>query len=162
MCAFAGSLINIVGFGIWQLAYTLPRWHELVLEPIAHAPSPLPGAGVAALYAAYALLVGVHTLAFWELMGTIGTVPAALSKGAMQAGVFLLAHLLFCHVDPTQCLTASKKDTGAWGHMQKPFSFAVCTIGCLVYACIKKKPVHKMGVTPLADADAAALPSAQQ
>ena len=154
-CALAGSLVNIAAFLIWQLAYTLPRWDALVLRPIAHSPHPLPAAPVALLYAAYSLMVGVHSLAFWKTIGSLGTVPAALSKGAQQGGIFLLAHLLFCHVDPTECITNAKKGD-VWGAMQKPTSFVLCALGCLVYAVVKRRRVDKV-----ASPDASAPPTPQ-
>ena len=32
-CTFAGALVNVLGFGVWTLIYTGPRWDALVLEP---------------------------------------------------------------------------------------------------------------------------------
>ena len=76
-------------------------------------------------------------------MRTIGTVPTALSKGAMQAGNFLLAHIFFCHIDHTQCMTNNHDGASLWSRMQKTTSFVVCALGCLVYALVKRRRVEK-------------------
>ena len=150
-CAFAGSIINVLGFGIWQLVYTMPRWQELVVAPVADSPSPSPTAVVVVLYAAFALMVGVHTLAFWKTMGSLGTVPAAISKGAQQGGTFLLAHLCFCASDASECMSDNRPGATTWSKVQKPLAFAVCCGGCLTYALVKRRPVGKGGaVTPQA------------
>ena len=76
-------------------------------------------------------------------MGSLGTVPTAVSKGAQQAGTFLLAHMLFCNVDFTECMTSSHGGATTWGRMQKGVSFCLCCIGCLVFALVKKRPIDK-------------------
>ena len=150
-CAFVGSIVNIVGFGIWQLVYTMPRWQELVVAPVAASSSPASSTVAVLLYSAFALMVGVHTLAFWKTMGSLGTVPAAISKGAQQGGTFLLAHLFFCATDASECMSDSRPGATTWSKVQKPLAFAVCCSGCLVYALVKKVPAGKVGaVTPQA------------
>jgi len=154
-CSFVGSLLNVSAFGVWTLAYTVPRWDELVLRPIHESRYPLGGALVVTLYASHALMVGVHTLAFWKTVRTLGTVPTAISKGAQQALTFLLAHILFCHIDSKECMThAAGNHTGSgdeggalavWTQAQKPVAFVVCTVGCLVYALIKQRPKQLNG-----------------
>ena len=39
-CAFAGALVNVLGFGVWTLIYAAPRWDALVLGPARGAPYP--------------------------------------------------------------------------------------------------------------------------
>ena len=161
--------------------YTVPRWDALVVAPIQQSPYPVVGGVAALLYASFALMVGLHTLAFWKLsacswiapspdallpacghsrlerpshqspldasrlcaVGSIGTVPAAISKGAQQGGTFLLAHVLFCHIDETECMSDSREGASAWSRVQKPLSFAICALGCLVYAIVRKRNVDK-------------------
>jgi hypothetical protein len=127
---------------------------------------------VALMYASHALIVGVHTLAFWKTMRSLGTVPTAISKGAQQAGTFLLAHILFCKADRTECIeitiylgarrvvlrtagtffhrcmTDNHGSTSAWGRSQKPVSFVVCCLGCFIYAIIKKRERRAAAADP--------------
>ena len=151
-----------------------------MVAPIQHSPYPVVGSVAALLYASFALMVGVHTLAFWKLsacsqitaspdalspacghsrlerpsqspldasrlcaVGSIGTVPAAISKGAQQGGTFLLAHVLFCQIDETECMSDGREGASAWSRVQKPLSFAICSLGCLVYAIVRKRSVDK-------------------
>jgi uncharacterized membrane protein len=171
-CSAVGSLVNVCGFGAWTLLYTRPRWHDLVLAPIADAPFPAPSPVVCLLYASHALLVGVHTLAFWKTVRSLGTVAAAVSKGAQQAGTYLLAHIFFCHLDEYECLTSSGShhpphpphgppppppppgQPTTWSRMQKSVAFACCLLGCVVYAVVKRRPVRNQ--TRAAGGDAAA------
>ena len=126
-CAFAGALVNVLGvnvlgFGVWTLIYTAPRWDALVLGPARGAPIPIApkmarpvwrSLPVHAQYGAPfpitpALVVLLYTqatgcssastrLAFWMTMRRLSTVPVAVSKGTQQALPFLLSHILFCH-----------------------------------------------------------------
>ena len=92
--------VNVLGFGVWTLIYTAPRWDALVLDMVRPVWRSFPDRARprrAALYASYGLLVGFHTLAFWKTMRRLGTVPVAVSKGTQQALPFLLSHILFCH-----------------------------------------------------------------
>jgi len=177
-CAFSGALLNVLVFGTWTLAFTVPRWTELVLDPIRDASYPAPTAVVTLLYFAFAALVGVHTLAFWKTMPALGTVPLAVSKGAQQSLTFVLAHVLFCHGnehddgehlfrgDPHQCMTSVQNGNASghgggvahassWSHMQKPLSFVVCCFGCVFYAVLKRPP-PKRRLAPASGAAATA------
>ena len=58
-------------------------------------------------YALFATLVGFHALCFWKAVRRMGTVPTAVSKGAQQSGVFLMAHVLFCKWDETGALRSA-------------------------------------------------------
>lgn len=146
-CSFAGALLNVLLFGTWTLSYTYHRWDELVIQPIHRAAQPSVPLAVT-FYAMHALTVGVHTLAFWKTMRSLGTVPTAISKGAQQAGNFLFAHIFFCKVDPRECITgvptnvsSTPPHTGpsAWHEAQKPAAFSLCCLGCVVYALATKR-----------------------
>ena len=91
-------------------------------------------------YTLHASLVGLHTLAFFKSIHRLGTVPTAVSKGAIQAGNFLFAHIFFCHADQTECWWDNNGDTGAWRHWQKPVAFLMCASGCMFYVLGKEKP----------------------
>ena len=167
-----GSLVNVCAFSAWTLLYTRPRWHDLVLTPIVDAPFPAPSLVVCLLYAAHALCVGLHSLAFWKTARSLGTVAAAVSKGAQQAGTYLLAHVFFCHLDEYECLTSSgphphhhpphgppsppspPRHPTTWSRMQKSVAFTCCLLGCVVYAVVKRRPIRNQ--TRAADGDAAA------
>ena len=144
LCSCVGSLVNVAAFTAWTLAYTVPRWGALVVAPIATSKFHAPGWACALLYLSHALLVGVHTLAFWKTMRSLGTVPAAISKGAQQALTFLLAHVFFCHIDEFECMTNNHGDGKTlWNKMQKPVSLVVCLLGCVTYAVVKKRPAAR-------------------
>ena len=91
-------------------------------------------------YALHAMLVGLHTLAFFKSVRRMGTVPTAISKGAQQAGNFLFAHLFFCHTDANECMwreSSSQLETSGWrpvwDRLQKPIAFVLCCSGCVIY-----------------------------
>ncbi len=134
MACFLGSVLNVGIYGFWTLAYTLPRWQPLVVEPILSSREPSVRLATAA-YACHALLVGLHSLAFWKSLRRFGTVSLAVSKGAQQAGNFVVAHVLFCASDPTECLwNSGGAALWSWSRWQKPAAFVACCTGCLVYA----------------------------
>ena len=163
-CSVAGSLINVFAFGAWTLSYTVPQWDKLVLAPARDAPFPASAPVVVLLYMTFALMVGMHTLAFWKSMPQMGTVTIAVSKGAQHAITFLFAHILFCHDaalddshvfhgDAHQCITSSTHhgpngtvlEGTAWSKAQKPASFVVCSLGCQLYAFVNKKKRPSVG-----------------
>jgi len=112
--------VNVIGFTVWTLAYTLPRWDEAVVQPIYDSREPSVEWAVAG-YFLFAVLVAIHAVSFWKSVYRLGTVPTAVSKGAQQSGVFLFAHILFCHRDPTECLWNNSKATEhtLWSQWQK-------------------------------------------
>ena len=86
LAAFYGALINVTLYTAWTVAYTLPRWHELVVMPMYDADVAAPSVRWAVLsYTLHAVLVGVHSLAFFKSVRRLGSVPTAISKGAQQA-----------------------------------------------------------------------------
>lgn len=139
LCSFLGALANVLAFSLWIGAYTVPRWQQAVLDPIARSQAPAAGVVVSGLYVSYAMMIGLHSLSFWKTMGSLGTVPAAVSKGVQQAGAIALAHLLFCDEDPHECLTHNRGSHTMWSQLQKPASFILCCLGCVVYAVLKKR-----------------------
>ena len=147
-----GSLVGVVVFSTWTVVHTLPRWHEMIIEPIYTSARPSIRWAVAG-YSLHALLVGAHTLAFFHCIKRLGTVPLAVSKGAQQAGSFLFSHIFFCSSDPNECFytprhSSSESGLGtrfapmlrAWAHWQKTSAFVLCCVGVLVYALGKDAP----------------------
>lgn len=146
MACACGSLLNVGAWTIWTLAYTVPNWHTDVVEPMLHAKQPSVAWAVGG-YIAYGLMVGLHSLSFWKSVFRLGTVPVAVSKGAQQAGIFVVAHLLFCKADPYECLVPPHADT-PWKRAQRPVACAVCVLGCVLYVLGKRR--HKPPAAPIA------------
>ena len=124
-------------------------------------------------YALHAVLVGVHTLAFFKSVHRLGAVPTAFAKGATQAGSFAFAHLLFCQVDYHECIwwngDVKGSDLGgwqlAWSHWQKSIAFVFCCAGVMCYLLGRSEEPPAASVTkrgaPPAAAPAAAPPRAR-
>ena len=134
MGCLVGSLFNVVLFSGWTLAYTVPHWEADVVAPIRTSAQPCGSAACAAgYYGLFALMVGLHSLAFWKSVHRLGTVPTAVSKGAQQAGIFVVAHLAFCSTDEHECLWPRGHGGTTWSHWQKPTACALCVAGCVAY-----------------------------
>ena len=133
VACFLGSLFNTGAFTLWTLAYTVPRWHAAVIDPIHHAKE---GSVASATwsYLAYALLVGLHSLSFWKSVVQMGTVATAISKGAQQAGILLACHIVYCSSIPSECLTSNGNNDSAWNAWQKPVACICSVCGVVVYA----------------------------
>ena len=142
MACFCGSVVNVVAFSTWTAVYTIPRWREAVVQPIYEASSPSIGWAIFG-YTLFAFLIGTHALCFWKAVHCMGTVPTAVSKGVQQSGVFLFAHILFCHQDPTECLWNNDhtKANTLWNRWQKSAALACCCTGVMIYS-LSKRPVR--------------------
>merc|ERR1711979_108325 len=88
---------------------------------------------------AYAVVEGLHALAFYKSVKFLGAVPVAVSKGLQQAGGALVIHIGFCNVDPTQCLFNYHGDAIAWGKWQKAVAAGLSVVGVVVYALVKAR-----------------------
>ena len=100
-CAL-GALINSILFSIWTAAYTVPRWKT----EIADYAKPGENLYVIIGYVLYGVLVGVHSLSFWKSVNKLGTVSVAVSKGAQQAGVFIVSTLFIAvWTETSACFT---------------------------------------------------------
>ena len=139
---FCGCIFNVVAFSIWTAAYTVPRWEEVVIAPI-HGPNvkyPCSnGWCVAGYYLLFGLMVGLHSLSFWKSVYKLGTVATAVSKGAQQSGIFIVAHIFFCSSDPYECLWNNGPGGTTWSKMQKPIACAVCVAGVVIFVLGKKR-----------------------
>ena len=129
-----GSLLNTFLFSVWTAAYTAPRWES---EVAAYA-KPGRGGLMAWGFVFYGLAVGLHSLSFWKSIHKMGTIPTAVAKGAQQAGIFAFSHIVYCHIDKTECITYNYGDS-LWNRMQKGVAFFCCTLGVVVYALNKRK-----------------------
>lgn len=88
-----------VVFFAWNMAYTLPRWDNLIGEPVKQAakfdlaePWML-----ALLVVAVALFNFVHSATFYFLLKWLGSVSCALMKGIQAVAVFVVADPIFCN-----------------------------------------------------------------
>ena len=132
-CAL-GALINSILFSIWTAAYTVPRWKT----EIADYAKPGENLYVIIGYVLYGVLVGVHSLSFWKSVNKLGTVSVAVSKGAQQAGVFIVSHIVYCSMDRNECMFYNHGNT-LWNKMQKSVAAILCVGGVVLYALSKKK-----------------------
>lgn len=92
--------------GTWVLLVTVPRWQALVEAPMVRA-----GGNVQwtiGLFTAYALLSGLHTLFYYKLVVTSGGVVVGVVQGMRAVGVFVVAALLFCSRQDSQCFSPLK------------------------------------------------------
>ena len=106
-------------------------------------------------------------------MSRLGAVPTAVSRGVQQAGTFVLAHLLFCDVDPTECLwnNARGGDGGGgdgragapptlWSRWQKSAALASCCLGVAMFSIGRERQGQGRGRDGHEKLDAAALRTA--
>lgn len=94
-CAVQGIVATII-LALWQIAYTIPRFQELVAVPMAEAGSS---------YWDALLILGligaanlVHALSFFHTLAHFpgGAVSAGIMKGLQAVLVFFLTSLIFC------------------------------------------------------------------
>ena len=94
-CAIQG--INAVVFMlVWQLLYTLPRWNNLVLEPMEEAGTTVTAALV--LLGGFGLANLVHAISYFFTLRHFpgGAVSAGVMKGLQAVLVFVVTDRFFC------------------------------------------------------------------
>lgn len=104
------SLFSATILGLWQLLYTRPRWHELIVAPAAEAATSLTKAtGLLIVFAGASL---VHAYAFYYTLrhATGGATSAGVMKGLQAVLVFVATHVAYCgRVGGAEmCLTTTK------------------------------------------------------
>lgn len=82
--------------GLWQIFYTLPRWHDTIAGPMEEANTPL--AWALSLLVVFAFLNWVHSVTFYETLVHFpgGATSAGVMKGLQAVMVFVFTHLAFC------------------------------------------------------------------
>ncbi len=100
------GLVSSMLTGTWVLLVTVPRWEALVTAPMVRAGGEAPWA--MGLFAAYALLSGLHTLFYYKLVVSAGGVVVGVVQGMRAVGVFVVAALLFCSRQESQCFSMLK------------------------------------------------------
>ncbi|PFH36771.1 putative transporter/permease protein [Besnoitia besnoiti] len=106
---------------LWTIFWTLPRFTELVVEPILEKSGSYRTVG----HCFFWLFVSgwMHSGTLWYLMTHFGAVSTGILKGLKVALVFLISHWLFCDIQPNQCLNVW---TGT--------SALICVVGVVLYS----------------------------
>jgi drug/metabolite transporter (DMT)-like permease len=115
---FVGTCIYL----IWQIVYTLPNFHELVVVQII-----IHNGRVYVIIVSFIMLILVnfiHAFCFFNLLGSIGATTTGVLKGVQTVIVFILSHFAFCSLQRSQCFTIDK---GA--------SLVIVVIGIIGYSC---------------------------
>nr|CEL68156.1 TPA: transporter/permease protein, putative [Neospora caninum Liverpool] len=118
------GVCSAVPITLWTLFWTVPRFGELVVDPIRERDGSFKVVG----YCFFWLFVScwMHSGTLWFLMTHFGAVSTGILKGLKVALVFLLSHWLFCDIQPNQCLNVW---TGS--------SALICVVGVTVYSLAK-------------------------
>ncbi|GIQ79407.1 hypothetical protein KIPB_000052 [Kipferlia bialata] len=128
-CGLVG-LFDVLWLSLYVLIYTVPRWQELVTDPITEA-----GSHYTAIWLLYLMLTvddSVHSGSFYPMLGVVGSVSMAVFKTVASVGVFLGSALFFCSIDQTECLTG-----------YKIASLVVVIIGVVGYS-VKTDSIHRL------------------
>lgn len=90
------SVVGAAALGLWQCAYTLPRWDERMRRPMRDAgTTPI---GAAAVLGLFALSNLAHSSAFFHTLRHFpgGSTSAGVMKGLQAVLVFAATHLAYC------------------------------------------------------------------
>lgn len=97
-----GTALLLVYVGV----YVLPVWTELVAAPMAAAAgSP---AACAVAYAGNIASHALHNVAYFRIIGRLGSVSTGMITCVRAVGVFFVSHPLFCQRQAVQCLSTRK------------------------------------------------------
>jgi hypothetical protein len=108
----SGQVATRVGLGIstilsvWVAVYTLPNF-SAVLARVAEEDL-LSWPAILLCYITMAGSAVLHSISYYELMGTLGGVGAGLLQAARAVGVFVVAGFLFCDRQESQCYTRAR------------------------------------------------------
>eukprot|EP00768_Dysnectes_brevis_P005880 gnl/Dysnectes_brevis/4425_a5944_1005.p1 GENE.gnl/Dysnectes_brevis/4425_a5944_1005~~gnl/Dysnectes_brevis/4425_a5944_1005.p1 ORF type:complete len:353 (-),score=91.05 gnl/Dysnectes_brevis/4425_a5944_1005:37-1095(-) len=105
LCGLVG-IFDIVWLSLYVLIYTVPRWQELVVDPIVDAGSRW--TEIAILYVLLTLVDALHAGFFYNMIGVVGSVSMAVFKTVASVGVFIGSALIFCGVDQSECMNVYK------------------------------------------------------
>jgi len=133
LCSLNG-IGGLIGFTIWVLAYTLPRWDEIVTSNVKKENGNWTVIWLS--YGASAVLAGVHAVCFFKTIKHMGAVSAAVCKGLQACGVFFLAHIFFCD-------EKNPEREGNCFTIAKGISFGVVLIGVIIYSISTSKKSDK-------------------
>ena len=90
------SFLATVTLGVWQVIYTVPRWQQVVMEPMNAAGTTWITATI--IMTGFGLANLVHSLAFYHTIKHYpgGATSAGVMKGLQAVIVFVFTHILFC------------------------------------------------------------------
>eukprot|EP00916_Digyalum_oweni_P027129 GHVL01044528.1.p1 GENE.GHVL01044528.1~~GHVL01044528.1.p1 ORF type:complete len:383 (-),score=30.46 GHVL01044528.1:930-2078(-) len=120
-----GTLCSVV-LTVWTCIWTIPRLDGVVVQSIMDAGGNWHG--LIACYFALTLFGYLHSSTLWYLVKQMGAVSSGVLKGLKVAGVFVLSHFLFCHLQESQCL---RPVTAA--------SALICVAGVIVYSIVTSR-----------------------
>ncbi|EPR58991.1 transporter/permease protein [Toxoplasma gondii TgCatPRC2] len=115
------GMISSTAITTWILIWTVPQWDVRVRGSIARSGGSIPV--VVTVHVALFLLSVLRSATLWYLLKHVGAVSSGILKGARTAIVFLLSHVLYCHLQESQCMTSVKA-----------LSVVLCVSGVLVYS----------------------------
>uniref|UniRef100_A0A7S2UVC2 Sugar phosphate transporter domain-containing protein n=1 Tax=Fibrocapsa japonica TaxID=94617 RepID=A0A7S2UVC2_9STRA len=104
--SFYMGALGLVAWGAYTLAYTVPHWDALVAQPVRAAHGSL--WVILPAYLALAVVNALHAGAFFQLLGGIGSVSTGVVKGVQAVTVFAVSHVLYCHLQQSQCFSYPK------------------------------------------------------
>jgi drug/metabolite transporter (DMT)-like permease len=90
------GMVACVGFSLWQIFYTLPRWDKLIRDPMHTAGTSVPEALM--IMAGFSLANLIHSFSFYYTLKNYpgGSTSAGVMKGLQAVLVFAVAHIVFC------------------------------------------------------------------
>lgn len=91
---------------VYLIVYTIPGWNTLVVDKV-HEKG---GSWIAIIlmYIMLALSSYAHTITFFNLMGSVGSISTGILQSLRAVSVFIISHLLFCDTHANQCYNAAK------------------------------------------------------
>lgn len=140
-----------IAITIWTFVWTVPQFNTLVTQNIIKNQ----GSEATVLVSLLLLLLCgfIQSSTLWYLMKHLGAVTTGILKGLKVALVFLLSHIIFCHMHPSQCLNFY---TGA--------SAIICVLGVGLYSIVTGllKEVHSTEIEKVKKDGSAASRSMKQ
>ncbi len=107
-----GMAMGIVPTLLYVLCYTVPFRQKVIYDPVhnASAKGHDNWSYVWGLYAGFCLSNGLHNISLYFCVGAghIAAITASVNKGLQAAMVFVASSVLFCNVQPSQCMTTKK------------------------------------------------------
>ncbi|CAL6086581.1 Conserved_hypothetical protein [Hexamita inflata] len=105
MCGYTG-VFGLCLYMIYQCAYTIPHWQEIVIDPIKAKGGVYWQIGL--LYGALIVVDLMHMFAQYTVVPRVGSVSTGVGKSISSIIVFVLSHVLFCSQQASQCIDVWK------------------------------------------------------
>jgi drug/metabolite transporter (DMT)-like permease len=130
---------------LWQIVYTIPRWHTLVQEPMQMAETHVWSAVLLLLLFASANLIHSYTFYYTVKHYPGGATSAGVMKGLQAVLVFVASHVVYCgrYGGSEMCFS-----------MTKFVSLVTVVGGVLAFSMLTKQERHPSAeYSPLDDVD---------